>query len=93
MRGKKQLAVAVRDPKGEIVLHTEQLPRRVYDSRVSNFPFLRGLILLWDMLVLGMRMLMFSANVSLDSEDEEEKVELSSGMMYVMLAISLAWSG
>jgi uncharacterized protein YqhQ len=91
MRGKKQLAVAVRDPKGEIVLHTEALPRRVYDSPVSNFPLLRGLILLWDMLVLGMRTLMFSANVSLDSEDEEEKVELSGGAMYALLGVSLAF--
>ena len=91
MRGKKQLAVAVRHPKGEIVLHTEALPKRVYDSRISNFPFLRGLILLWDMLVLGMRTLMFSANVSLDSEDEEEKVEISGGAMYALLAVSLAF--
>ncbi|MDE3076284.1 MAG: DUF1385 domain-containing protein, partial [Chloroflexota bacterium] len=53
MRGKQRLAVAVRSPKGEIVLHTETLPARVYNSKISNFPFLRGLILLWDMLVLG----------------------------------------
>ena len=92
MRGKKQLAVAVRNPKGEIVLHTEPLPRRVYDSRVSNFPFLRGLILLWDMLVLGMKTLMFSANVSLETEDEEEKMEIGGGAMYALLAISLAFA-
>jgi uncharacterized protein YqhQ len=91
MRGKKQLAVAVRNPKGEIVLHTEALPRRVYDSPVSNFPLLRGLILLWDMLVLGMKTLMFSANASLDSELEEEKVEIGGGVMYVMLGLSLAF--
>lgn len=91
MRGKKQLAVAVRNPKGEIVMLTEALPRRVYDSPVSNFPFLRGLILLWDMLVLGMKTLMFSANVSLDAKDEEEKVELSGGAMYALLGVSLAF--
>jgi uncharacterized protein YqhQ len=92
MRGKKQLAVAVRNPKGEIVIHTEALPRRVYDSRASNFPFFRGLLLLWDMLVLGMKTLMFSANVSLETDDEEEKVEISGGAMYVMLAVSLAFA-
>ncbi len=91
MRGKKQLAVAVRHPKGQIVLHQESLPRRVYDSPVSNFPFLRGLILLWDMLVLGMKTLMFSANVSLDVEDEEERVEISGGAMYALLGLSLAF--
>lgn len=92
MRGKKQLAVAVRNPKGEIVLHTEALPRRVYDSPLSNFPFLRGLILLWDMLILGMKTLMFSANVSLETENEEEKVEISGGAMYGLLAVSLAFA-
>jgi uncharacterized protein YqhQ len=92
MRGKKQLAVAVRNPKGEIVLHTEALPRRVYDSWVSNFPFLRGLILLWDMLILGMKTLMFSANVSLDAEDEEDKVELGGGAMYALLGVSMAFA-
>jgi uncharacterized protein YqhQ len=92
MRGRKQLTVAVRNPKGEIVLHTEPLPRRVYDSRASNLPFVRGLILLWDMLVLGMKTLMFSANVSLETDDpEEEKVEIGGGAMYALLGISLAF--
>lgn len=91
MRGKKQLAVAVRNPRGEVVMQIEALPRRVYDSAFSNFPFLRGLILLWDMLVLGMKTLMFSANVSLDAEDEEDKVELSGWAMYALLGLSLAF--
>lgn len=90
MRGRKQLAVAVRNPKGDIVLHTEKLPARVYDSNLATFPFLRGLILLWDMLILGMRMLMFSANVSLEEEGEEQ-VELGNGAMYTMLFVSLAF--
>ncbi len=92
MRGKKQLCVAVRNPKGEIVLHAEPLPRRVYDSPLSNFPFLRGLILLWDMLILGMKTLMFSANVAVeDLEEDGEKVEIGSGVMYGMLVLSLAF--
>jgi len=93
MRGKKQLCVAVRNPQGEIISHSEPLPPRVYDSRVSNLPFVRGLILLWDMLVLGMKMLMFSANISLEGaeEDGEEPVQLSNGAMYALLAVSLAF--
>ncbi|MHB8618826.1 MAG: DUF1385 domain-containing protein [Chloroflexota bacterium] len=90
MRGRKQLSVAVRDPRGEIVLHTEPLPPRVYDSRLTTFPFIRGLILLWDMLVLGMRTLMFSAQVAIPQEEGEEKVEIGSGAMYVMIGLSMA---
>jgi len=93
MRGRKQLSVAVRNPKGEIVEHTEALPPRVYDSKASNLPFVRGLILLWDMLALGMKTLMFSANVSLEGSEEEgdEPVELSNGAMYALMAVSLAF--
>ncbi len=93
MRGKKQLCVAVRNPKGDIVTHFEPLPPRVYDSRISNFPFIRGLILLWDMLVLGMKTLAFSANVSLEGAEEEgeEPMELSNGAMYAMLGVSLVF--
>ena len=64
MRGKKFMAVAVRNPAGEIVLHSEPLPARIYSSFISKVPFVRGLVLLWDALVLGMRTLMFSAEVA-----------------------------
>ncbi len=41
MRGQKSLAIAMRNPKGEIVLHTEQLAK-VYRSGITKIPFLRG---------------------------------------------------
>lgn len=71
MRGGRAVAVAVRHPDGHIVTRTEPLNRTIYSSRVLRLPFLRGLVLLWDALVLGTRMLTFSANVAL-SEDEEQ---------------------
>ncbi|MEW5987433.1 MAG: DUF1385 domain-containing protein, partial [Chloroflexota bacterium] len=64
MRGSKALAVAVRDPQGEIVIHTEPLDARIYGGRVARVPFLRGLTLLWDALGLGIKSLMFSAEVA-----------------------------
>ncbi len=71
MRGSKALAVAVRDPKGEIVLHTEPLDSRIYGGGLAKIPFLRGLTLLWDALGLGIKSLMFSAEVALEEEEEE----------------------
>lgn len=71
MRGSKALAVAVRDPKGEIVLHTEPLDPRIYGGGLAKIPFLRGLTLLWDALGLGIKSLMFSADVALEEEEEE----------------------
>jgi uncharacterized protein YqhQ len=64
MRGSKAVAVAVRDPQGQIVVHSEPLDARVYGGPIAKLPFLRGLTMLWDSLVLGMRSLMYSADVA-----------------------------
>jgi uncharacterized protein YqhQ len=91
MRGSKSMAVAVRQPDGEILIHTEPLNPRIYASPMNQWPFLRALPMLWDTLVLGMRTLMFSADVAMA---EEEKVEfkgpLAWGTMVVAMAVAVA---
>jgi uncharacterized protein YqhQ len=69
MRGAKALAVAVRNPQGEIIIHTEPLDARIYGGRLVKVPFLRGLTLLWDALGLGVKSLMFSAEVAMPEEE------------------------
>lgn len=71
MRGKNAFSVAVRDPENNIVIHTEPLNPHIYDSFISRTPFLRGLTLLWDALGLGVKSLMFAADVAMP-EDEKE---------------------
>jgi uncharacterized protein YqhQ len=71
MRGQKAFAIAMRAPDGNIVVHKEDLAS-VYRSRITKIPFLRGVILLWDALGLGMRALTLSANTQ---TGEEEKLE------------------
>lgn len=85
MRGRKHMAVAVRNPQGEIVLHSEPLNPRIYSSFINKVPFLRGFTLLWDALVLGMRTLMFSADIAMG----EEEVEFSGPMAWGTIAFSL----
>ncbi len=85
MRGKKAFAVAMRAPDGNVVVHTEQLAK-VYQSGISKIPFLRGVILLWDALGLGMRALTLSANTQ---TGEDEKLE--GAPLYLTLAGSLAF--
>ena len=70
MRGSKALAVAVRNPENEIVVHTEPLDSRIYGGRMARWPFVRGLTLLWDALGLGIKSLMFSADVALEEEGD-----------------------
>jgi uncharacterized protein YqhQ len=68
MRGRRTAAVAIRQSTGDILLHEEQLNPRLYANRVLQLPFLRGVLLLWDMLVLGTRMLSYSAAASMPEE-------------------------
>lgn len=83
MRGKNAFAVAMRAPDGNIVVHKEDLAA-VYRSRIAKIPFLRGTILLWDALGLGMKALTLSANTQ---TGEDEKLE--GPALYLTLATSL----
>jgi uncharacterized protein YqhQ len=90
MRGSKNMAVAVRQPNGEILVHTEPLNPRIYTGVVNRWPFLRALPMLWDTLVLGMRTLMFSADVALAEEEVEFKGPLAWGTMAASLIMAVA---
>ena len=84
MRGQKALAIAMRAPDGNIVIHKENLAS-VYRSKLTKIPFLRGVILLWDALGLGIRALTLSANTQ---TGEDEKLE--GPMLYLTLGVSLS---
>jgi len=87
MRGAEHFAVAVRDPKGNIVIHSEPLARHIYRGVIARTPFLRGLTMLWDTLVLGTRTLMYSADVALSDEPD---VAFSGPLAWGALGGSLA---
>jgi len=87
MRGSKSVAVAVRDPSGQIVVQREPLNAFIYQGPISKIPVLRGLTSLWDALVLGIRALMRSADIALG---EEESVEFSGPVAWGTMALSLA---
>ena len=86
MRGKKAAAIAMRAPNGEIIIHQEEL-NKIYQSRIMQIPFLRGLIGLYDALILGMKALTISANVQ---TGEEEKIEGPALFFTFALSMSIA---
>ncbi len=63
MRGRRVMAVAVRTADGRIVVHSEPLNHFVYNGWPARIPLVRGITLIWDTLVLGIRTLMYSAEV------------------------------
>jgi uncharacterized protein YqhQ len=83
MRGSNYLAAAFRKPDGEIVIISEKLSG-IYQSPLKKIPFLRGLVMLWDALVLGTRFLTTSANYQ---TGENEKIE--GPALYVSLGGAL----
>ena len=89
MRGRQSMAVAVRDPSGEIVLHSEPLSGVIRNSTWQKVPFVRGLLMLWDTLVLGTRTLMYSANVALSEEDVELTTPALVGTLLFSLTVAI----
>src|SRR5690348_2307140 len=76
MRGKHHYAGAVRLPKlnpdtlkGEIVLRRGELTAPIYTNRVWKLPFVRGLALIGEQLHLGMKSLIWSANMNAGAQD------------------------
>jgi uncharacterized protein YqhQ len=85
MRGRDAIAVALRHPDGHIVYATERLDSGFHGTRWSKFPFVRGLVVLYETLVVGTRWLVRSANV----QAQEEGVELGKGSVALMLGLTL----
>lgn len=86
MRGQKALVTVVRRPNGNLAVDTQPLSN-LYTGRMRKIPFLRGIIVLIETMVLGMKSLLFSANISL----EEEEQNLSGGWLWIPVIISLAF--
>ena len=84
MRGRDAIAVALRHPDGRIVTTTEQLNSRVHTAPMGKWPFVRGLVVLYETLVIGTRWLVRSANV----QAEEDDVELGKGTIAITLLIT-----
>ncbi len=85
MRGTESVAIAMRAPSQDIVVHAEKLSG-IYKSRIARIPFLRGLVVLWDALGLGMRALTISANVQAGEEEQLEGIAL-----YLTIFISVVF--
>ena len=87
MRGQKAMVTAVRQPDGEVVIDTQPLPR-ISTGRMRKIPLTRGVVVLIEAMVLGIKALLYSANVSMEKEGEK----ISGGLVWGMVAGSLAFA-
>jgi len=84
MRGRKTMVTAVRRPRGEVAIDVQPLAS-LYSGRMRRAPLVRGIIVLIESLVLGIKSLFYSANAAL--EEEEEK--LSGGFVWIIMVVAL----
>ncbi|MHB0979568.1 MAG: DUF1385 domain-containing protein [Thermoleophilia bacterium] len=70
MRGKRSWGLAVRQPSGAIARHSFALTSVTERYPVLKLPVLRGIVTLVESLVLGMKALGLSANLSLEGDGE-----------------------
>jgi uncharacterized protein YqhQ len=86
MRGQRQATVVARNPEGQLVGKHFPLDveRRAFWERI---PLVRGVVMLWDMLILGTRSLNFSASVATGEQEEP-----STGSTIGTLAIALVFA-
>ncbi len=89
MRGQYAAAISVRHPTGAIVTKSVPLNKTLYRSRIVKIPFVRGLVMLWDALVLGTRSLMWAADVALEEEEDVDfSLEGAAGVGLVVISLA-----
>ncbi len=84
MRGRDAIAVALRHPDGRIVWASERLDTGFHKSPASRAPFVRGLVILYETLVVGTRWLIRAAGLQV----EDEGVEIGRGSVAIMLLVT-----
>ena len=84
MRNKDMYAVAVRKPDGDIAVEIDEFHGVAYGSKLLNIPFIRGMYVFIDSLLLGIRVLTYSSSFYEElpqkpSKFDEELDKVSSG--------------
>jgi len=88
MRGQRSMAVAVRSPSGQV--HVSTKPISNSQTGIRKVPFLRGVVVLVESLVLGIGALFESANISLGEEDQKISGPLLWGTLVASFAFAAA---
>jgi uncharacterized protein YqhQ len=88
MRGRDGIAVALRHPDGTIVWATEPLDSVLHRNRFARAPLFRGLVVLYETLVVGTRWLMRSGTVAAAGEG----VEMGRGVIAGTLLLTVGFA-
>ncbi|HLE88791.1 MAG TPA: DUF1385 domain-containing protein [Candidatus Limnocylindria bacterium] len=88
MRGRTTTAMSVRHADGDIRTFSEPLPAALARGRLAKVPFVRGVFVLYEALVIGTRALMRSAAIAAEGED----IQIGRGTMAVTMTVSIGFA-
>ena len=78
MKNNDMYAVAVRKPDGEIAVEVDEYHGPAYGSKLKSIPFIRGVFVFLDSLILGLKSLNYSS--SFYEETKEKPTKLDEGI-------------
>lgn len=88
MRGRNHTAIAVRKPDGDIITKADALGSLASTS-IRKVPFLRGVVVLAEAMVTGIKALQFSAAVQIGREDQKMTFGETLFVVGIALAITI----
>lgn len=92
MRSPHFVTVAVRKNKGDIKLKQENFRSFCLKAKFFNLPIIRGVINLFEMMIVGMRILNYSANELLDQPEKTEESRAGKILATISFAFSIIFA-
>lgn len=76
MRSDDRISTAIRLPSGEIIVKTDPFKSVTKAAKILGWPVIRGVISFFEMMVIGIKTLNFSADIAVrEMEKEEAKIQ------------------
>ena len=89
MRNKDKITIAVRAPDGSIKLNKQRYKSWAQRCKPLGWPFIRGMVSLIEIMIIGMRAMIWSSNQALGEEEELSTWELIGTIAFAVI-VSLA---
>lgn len=81
MRSKEHISIAVRTPKEKIMMKRMKFQSIVSRNKLLGLPFIRGIIILFETIVLGTKIISWSTNQQTEKEEQLTTAELTISLI------------
>jgi uncharacterized protein YqhQ len=88
MRSDNYVSTAIREPNGKIAVRSREYHSITEKKKVLSWPFIRGIIILFEVMVLGLKELTWASNKTMKKEEKLSKKEVALAMaLSVIIAL------